>query len=339
MTDTHLMAAWQPKPDATLRVEAVDESLPGENEIAVHNAALAINPADWILQAQPVGDWMQYPMILGNDVAGEVVAIGPGVTRFAVGDRVLGQAVGCWTNTPAKGGFQTRTILDVNLASPMPNSMTYTQACVLPLGIGTAACGLFQTDHLGLDHPRMGAKKSGITVLVWGGASSVGSCAIQLAVAAGYDVVTTASPKNADALKALGAREVIDYHRNDVVDAVVAAFDGHQIAGAIFTVGETGPCYDAVSRLKGNRTVASTLPIPEDKPETVTATQIFGLTLRDNEMGKAIYEDYLPEALKNGSLKPAPAARIVGNGLDALQAALETQKAGVSAEKIVVTLR
>ncbi|MGY9047711.1 MAG: alcohol dehydrogenase catalytic domain-containing protein, partial [Rhodobacterales bacterium] len=117
MTDTLQMAAWQPAPGAPLSVKAVDETTPGENEIAVRNAALAINPADWILQAQPVGDWMQYPMILGNDVAGEVVAIGPGVTRFAVGDRVLGQAVGCWTNTPAKGGFQTRTILDANLAS------------------------------------------------------------------------------------------------------------------------------------------------------------------------------------------------------------------------------
>lgn len=338
MTDI-LKAAWQPEPGAALNIETVDETMPGENEIAVRNAALAINPADWLLQAQSIGDWMQYPMILGNDVAGEVVAVGSGVMRFAVGDRVLGQAVGCWTNSPAKGGFQTRTILDTNMASPIPNGMEYTDACVLPAGVGTAACGLFQSDQLGLDHPRMGAEKTGKTVLVWGGASSVGSCAIQLAVGAGYEVVTTASPKNVDALKALGASDVIDYRRDDLIDAVVAAFDGRTLAGAIFTVGDTGPCYDAVSRIEGNRAITSTLPVPEDKPETVTATQIFGITLKDNEVGKAIYEDYLPEALRKGSFLPAPAPRIVGEGLDVLQAALDAQKAGVSAEKIIVTLR
>ena len=331
-------AAWQVAPVKPLETGPSDAVAPEANEIVVRNAALAVNPADWILQDQPISDEMKYPMILGNDVAGEVTAVGAGVTRFKVGDRVLGQAVGCWTNQPHKGGFQTLTVLDANMASHLPDGMSFTDAVVLPLGVGTASCGLFQTDQLGLDHPTPEAAPTGKTVLVWGGASSVGSCGIQLARAAGYDVVTTASPKNFDAMRALGAAEVFDYHSPSLVDDLAAAMEGRTLAGALFTTGDMAPFCAVVAGCEGNRVVASTLPAPEDVPAGVTVRQIFGMTLKDNEVGKAVYEDFLGQALASGTFVPAPAPQVVGNGLEALQSALETQKAGVSARKIVVTL-
>ncbi len=54
--------------------------------------AIAINPLDWLLQGDALLPWLDYPAILGSDTAGEVAAVGPNVTRFKVGDRVIGQA-------------------------------------------------------------------------------------------------------------------------------------------------------------------------------------------------------------------------------------------------------
>jgi len=82
-----------------------------------------------------------------------------------------------------------------HLAVPIPSTLSYQDAAMLPLGLSTAARGLFQTNLLALQHPPATPQASGRTLLVWGGATSAGSNAIQLAVAAGYDVVTTCSPR------------------------------------------------------------------------------------------------------------------------------------------------
>jgi hypothetical protein len=65
---------------------------------------------------------------------------------------------------------------------------------------------------------------------------------------------------------------------------------------------------------------------------------VFGLTVKDDETGKAIYEDFLPKALEAGSYKPAPEPLVVGQGLESIQAAVDLHRAGVSAQKIVVKL-
>ncbi|WP_250031141.1 hypothetical protein [Paractinoplanes maris] len=100
---------------------------------------------------------------------------------------------------------------------------------MLPLGVSAAACSLFQSSHLGLRHPAAGAPPTGETVLVWGGSTSAGSNAIQLAVAAGYDVITTASPRNADRLADLGAARVFDY-RSPAVAVPRASVVGHSLS-------------------------------------------------------------------------------------------------------------
>ena len=332
------LVAWQPSIGEKLEIKQGAIVAPKENEILVHNKALAVNPADWILQGQAIGEWMTYPLVLGNDVAGIVTEIGESVTRFKVGDRVIGQAMGCWENSSAKGGFQHYTILDTNLVAHIPDSMLFTEAVVLPLGISTASCGLFQYDHLGLNLPTEGAAPIATTILVWGGASSVGSCAIQLAATAGYDVITTASPKNFEAMKALGAKAVFDYKNKSVVDQVTASIAGKAFGGVLFAVGNAEACYEVVQKLDGNRFISSTLPIPMPLPKGVRGNQIFGGTLKDNFVGKAIYEDFLGSALADGRFSPSPKARIIGQGLSLLQRAIDIQKSGVSAEKIVVSL-
>jgi len=227
-------AAWLTAQQAKLEVLAAPYTRPLEGEIVVKNRAVAINPIDWIIQV--AGDmafsWIRLPFILGSDLAGDVVEIGVGVTRFKIGDRVIAHAVGtdAARNRAAQGSFQAYTVVLEKAATPIPSDMSYERATVLPLGLSTAACGLFQKDHLALDYPSATAKRNGKTVLVWGGSTSVGSNAIQLAVAAGYEVIATASPRNFDYVRKLGALRVFDYNDKNVVRKLVDAFAGKTLA-------------------------------------------------------------------------------------------------------------
>jgi NADPH:quinone reductase-like Zn-dependent oxidoreductase len=193
-------AVWlRKKNSGRLAVGPAPYPHPREHEIVVRNHAVAVNPADWIIAIMGglICPWLTYPAVLGSDAAGEVVEAGTAVTRFRVGDRVLGHAVGIEKNrnAAAEGAFQAYPVLLDHMSTPIPDHISYEQAAVLPLGVSTAACGLFQKDLLGLRLPAGHAPPAGETVLVWGGSTSVGSNAIQLAVAAGYDVITTASPR------------------------------------------------------------------------------------------------------------------------------------------------
>ena len=311
--------------------------------------------------------WLKYPFILGLDVAGEVVEIGPGVTRFKVHDRVVGHANGTdqQCNSPSHGAFQTYTVLMVNAASPIPSTMSYESAAVLPLGLSTAACGLFQKDQLGLQLPSASPEPVGKTLLVWGGSTSVGCNAIQLAVAAGYEVITTCSPKNFDYVKKLGASQAFDYNSKTVVNDIIHAFKGKSTAGAL-SIGARAAenCLDVLDKCNGNKFISmATYPVPQKPPKNfavlsiaasymsgmaniwvksktrgIRTNFIFGSTLLYNEVGKAIYVDFLPRALAEGRYIAAPDPYVVGKGLENIQAGFDIQKKGVSAKKVVVSL-
>lgn len=283
---------------------------------------------------------MDYPTILGQDVAGVVHSVGPNFSRFKPGDRVVGHAVGMATKRDQDNAFQAYTILQSHMASQFPDHI-FESAAVVPLGLSTASCGLFQDSHLNLQLPTEPRQKpTGSTLLVWGGASSVGSNAIQLAVAAGYRVVTTASAKNFEYVKRLGATEGFDYHSPNIVDELVHALKGNTIAGAMDCVGfsATTLTADVLSKLEGCKFIASVKGFSGELPKNVTVKSVFGTTLKDNHVGKAIYVDFLPNALAAGTFVPAPNPMVAGKGLGSVQEAVDLQAKGVSAQKVVVTL-
>ena len=367
-------AAWIKAKKAPLEVGPAPYPSPGPDQIVVRTRAVAINPLDWIIQVagNMAYRWLKYPTVLGTDVAGEVVAIGSGVTRFRVGERVLGHCVGSDkdSNSAAEGAFQHFAVVLERLASPIPDTMPFEDAAVLPLAVSTAACGLFQSDQLGLRLPMANAEATGETVLVWGGSTSVGSNAIQLAVAAGYDVITTASPGNFEFVRSLGAQQVFDYHSPTVVADIIAALQGRTLAGTIaFGTSSGGACLRIVAKAKGKKFVALASPPVSfavlgdaDRSRSaglrlifrlVTSTMaqqirarfrgigskfIYGTTLKANEVGPAIYRDFLPAALADGRYVAAPKPKVVGSGLDQIQRAMDLHREGVSAAKVVVTL-
>lgn len=178
-----------------LEVKSAPYPTPQANTILIKNGAIGINPIDCLVQDNSgmVFPWLKLPFVIGSDVAGEVVEVGPGVTRFKIGDRVVGQARGMLKerNSSSEGAFQAYTVLIEDMASHIPDSLSFESAAVLPLGLSTAVSGLFLKDQLALQLPSVLSKASTKkTLLVWGGSTSVGSNAIQLAVAAGYEVIT-----------------------------------------------------------------------------------------------------------------------------------------------------
>jgi len=131
---------------------------------------------------------------------------------------------------------------------------------------------------------------------------------------------------------------VFDYTSESIVDDLANALDSRSFAGALNAAGDGVACCEVVARCSGRRFVAQTLPPSPGRPASVEVGHIFGTTLKDNEVGQAVYGDFLADALARGSYLAAPEPWVVGSGLEALQAGLEAQKKGVSAKKVVITL-
>jgi NADPH:quinone reductase-like Zn-dependent oxidoreductase len=367
-------ALWLEAKRAPFTIGAAAYPAARANEIVVRVRAVAVNPFDRVMQT--IGDiitpWITYPFVVGSDVAGDVVEIGSDVTRFNLGDRVLGYAAGSdkRRNRAAEGAFQNYVVLLAHMAAPIPGAMAFEDAAVLPLGISTAACGLFQKDFLAMNPPSAAPTPAGKTLLVWGGSTSVGSNAIQLAVNAGYDVITTASPRNFDYVKRLGARAAFDYRSKTVIADIAGALQGREIAGALaIGAGSAASCIDIVGACKGNRFVALATPAAsfDDVPAArgrlrrlapaiarmvagnialtlkarrkgVRTKFIWGSDLIANEVGPMIFESFLPAALAEGRYFAAPSPTVIGAGLTQIPQALERQRRGVSAAKLVVRL-
>ncbi|KAI0108713.1 zinc-binding oxidoreductase CipB [Nemania sp. FL0031] len=360
-----------------LQVGDASYTPPGPGDVVIRNHAVAINPVD--VGKQLAGDamlpWIKYPFVLGNDVSGTVVEVGEaedGVSASYLkpGDRVVGLAVGTTKefNKSSNSAFQQYTVLRSTLVAKIPDALSFENACVLPLGLSTAACGLFMKDYLALQHPV--AREHQNTdppqaVVIWGGSTSVGVNAIQLAEAAGYEVFTTASPKNFDYVRAIGASHVFDYHDPATVGQLIEALKSKTCAGALaIGKGSLEACITIVSSVPGRRFV-SQATIPLDPPQGalgliatvigyiwwnvsiavkarlkgVTTKFIWGSDLMLNEVGKMIFNEFLPEALANRSFVAKPDPQVVGNGLESIQTGLDTYKKGVSAKKIVIRLQ
>jgi NADPH2:quinone reductase len=181
---------------------------PGPGDVLIKTAAAGLNHAD-LLQARggyppPAGA----SDILGMEVSGTVTALGEGVQDFAIGDPVCALIPG--------GGYAQYVVATAATCLPVPGSITLADAAALPEALFTVWTNLFDTARL----------QPGERVLVHGGSSGIGVNAIQLLVARGHDVFTTAgSAEKCRACEGLGAKRAINYHEEDFV-AVTQAQSG-----------------------------------------------------------------------------------------------------------------
>ena len=340
---TQNFAAFLPSKGAPNHV--VDEApynKPAPHEVVIRNKAVAINPAD--VGIQKMGIIIDsYPAILGCDVAGIVEEVGSEVTDFHVGERVIGPAKPLPGGIYKYSGFQRFTVLEMPLVAKIPEGTSFTDAVVLPLAINTAATCLFEKDTLELDLPP-GSGKNGKVLLVWGASSSVGSCGVQLAVAAGYEVFGIASAKNHALVKSLGASHCFDQQDPNLVATIIEALKGKYCVGAYNAIAQEdtfGILSEVLRQSDGRQLVASVMAGAENfSSGDVEVKTNFGVawTFAKSHVGRHIWRSYVEPAMASGALRCMPPAEIVGFGLQDIQKAIDLLGQGVSAKKLVVAL-
>ena len=176
---------------------------PRPRDILVEVRTAGLNPVDFKFRQGKLRAILRpkLPFVLGNEFAGEVIAVGSEVKRFGVGDRVFARVA-----KDRAGAFAEQACVDENDAAHMPRNLDFTAAAAVPLAGLTALQAL--RDELGV--------KPGQKVFISGGAGGVGTFAIQIAKWLGAHVTTTASKRGEALVRSLGCDEVIDYTVQDV---------------------------------------------------------------------------------------------------------------------------
>ncbi|AJZ95149.1 zinc-dependent alcohol dehydrogenase family protein [Pseudomonas simiae] len=201
----------------------VPKPVPHTGQVLVRVHATSINPLDYQVRRGDYADLVPLPAITGHDVSGVVEAIGPGVTNFAPGDEV-------WY-TPqifdGPGSYAEYHVAAENIVAKKPLSLSHLEAASLSLVGGTAWEALNVRAAL----------RVGESILIHGGAGGVGHVAIQLAKAIGAKVFTTVREANAEFVKRMGADVIIDYEKEDYVDAIMRETAGRGVDVVFDTLG------------------------------------------------------------------------------------------------------
>jgi len=195
----------------------------GPEQVLVRVHATSINPLDYQVRRGDYPDYVPLPAITGHDVSGVVEEVGAGVTAFVPGDEV-------WY-TPqifqGPGSYAEYHVAAENIVGKKPASLSHLEAASLTLVGGTAWEALVVRAAL----------RVGESVLIHGGAGGVGHVAIQLAKAIGAKVFTTARAEHAEFVRSMGAGVVIDYEKEDYVEAVMRETAGQGVDVVLDTIG------------------------------------------------------------------------------------------------------
>lgn len=207
-----------------VRVIETEKPTASEEQVLVKVEAASLNPFDTSLREGYMQKMipLQFPATLGGDIVGTVTAVGAGVSQFAAGDKVFGQANVVAGNSGAFAEFAATAAGQVAKA---PAKLKATEAAATPL-VGVSALQAL-TEHIKLT--------AGQKLLIHGGGGSIGAVAVQLAKQLGARVAATATGSNIEYVKSLGADEVIDYKSQDFTKLVSdydAVFD--TVGGAVF---------------------------------------------------------------------------------------------------------
>jgi NADPH:quinone reductase-like Zn-dependent oxidoreductase len=214
-------------PPERLRMAEVAQPAPDAGEVLVRVLAASVNAADWhLLRGKPLfsratlGLLRPKQQILGVDIAGQVEAVGSGVTRYQPGDQVYGNLL-----DHGYGGFADDAAAPVAVVWLKPASLSVEAAAAVPMAATTALQGL----------RRHGELQPTQQVLINGASGGVGSFAVQLAKASGAEVTAVTSTPNLELAHSLGADHLLDYTTTDFV--------------------KTGRRYDRILDTVGNRSV------------------------------------------------------------------------------------
>lgn len=341
-----------PKAKSTLVERSLSSLEP--KEIGIKITATAINPVDWKIRDYNAF-LSEYPAVLGSDAAGVVAATGSDVKDFQVGDRVFFQGIiGKYDSST----FQQYCKMPAELVSKTPKNISDEEASGISLATVAVMTAFYAEEGHGMTPPWNEGGRTvgeGKSIIIIGGASSVGQYAIQLARLSGYSrIVTNASPNNHEHLKAIGAHAVLD-RADSTPEAFSAALEDYPLDFVFDAISHPSTQKLGVEILQSAKILSNHLAtvhvvVPtEPNPEAVELGQtkepkieikmILGLgsspKLRflTEPLVKALggEDGYIAQGLFTPN-RP----RVVPGGLAGLEDALELNKKGVSGEKVVI---
>ncbi|GGU74330.1 oxidoreductase [Streptomyces albospinus] len=274
-----------------LRMEETEEPVPGPGDLLVRTEAIGVTlPSVHQVRGDGKGGGVPLPGVLGGEVAGEVIALGPEVSGFAVGDRV--------TSLTLTGSYGELALAPAFLASRIPDGASAVQAVAL-----------VRSGHVALAALSTAAPAAGESVLITGAASATGHLAVQLAKLQGVGRVVAAvgSPAKAEFLYGLGADEVVTYDQEswgEPADIVLDGVGGDLLPRALAALAPGG-------RLVFFNSGGGTVPAYELLAGAKTIT---GLTMRRfSTVHRELYEQHrgqLWELAGSGRLRAAVHAEL-----------------------------
>lgn len=221
---------------------------PGPGGVLVRVHAFSLNPVDIKLIHAGHPEW-RYPHVPGVDGAGVVEAVGQGVERPRVGERV------CFHHDLRQPGtFAELVCVAAHVTARVPDAVSLESAAAIPCAGGTALQALDRKMHV----------RAGQTVLVHGGSGGVGGFAVQIAKALGARVIATASPRNHAYVRDLGADDVLDYRAHDLAQQVKTLTGGMGVHALLDPVGPESATA-AVALLRFNGHLAFIAGAPDDR--------------------------------------------------------------------------
>ncbi len=275
-----------------MKLEEMPDLLPGAKQVVVRVKAAGVNPVDSYLRSGAYARKPTLPYTPGVDAAGTIEAIGEGVSRFAVGDRVF-------TSGSLSGAYAEQALCLEMQVHPLPENVTFAQGAAVYTPYATAYSALFQRAHA----------IAGETVLVHGATGGVGIAAVQLSRAAGMIVIGTGgSEKGRKLVLQQGAHYVLDHRATGYLDSVSGLTEGHGVDVVVEMLANINLDKDLkILALGGRVVVVGNRGRVEVDPREIMSrhASILGMLLFNaSDRERAAILAAVGEGLANGTLRP-----------------------------------
>lgn len=311
---------------------------PGPGQVQVRVTVAGVNPHD-----QKARDWGLFikdalPAVLANDVVGEVTLLGPGVTKYAVGDHIVGQSdfAPGWKQS----GFQEYALLDEDHSAKIPHGFTDDDAATFPINFMAPLVALHHPSCLGLPAPwtpeATNFDYKGTALLVIGGGSNCGKFGVQIAALAGVGTIIVVGGDEAE-LKSYGATYVVDRHGSpDEVVARIRHVVGDELLYAFDAINPPPTQFIGINALSNSKKgklarLLPTHPVDEAlvKPKQAgyEVLNVFGSSHAMPELCKPFWEKF-PGYLVEKKVKPLKYNVVKGLDLDKANEVLDKYRDG-----------
>jgi NADPH2:quinone reductase len=281
-----------------MKLEDGPDLEPQEDQVLIAVEAAGVNPVEVYVRSGAYPVLPALPYVPGNDAAGRVVSVGPGVTRFKVGERV-------YTFGRNGGAYATQTLVSEVFVQHLPDRVSFAQGAALGVPYGTAHRALFGRAHA----------RPGETVLIHGASGGVGTAAVQFSRAAGLRVFGTAgTPAGLNAVISSGAHEAFDHSNPHYWDEIMAATEGKGLDVIIEFLANINLAKDLSGLSQGGRVavVGSRGPLEIDPRATISRDlTIVGVGLANVSAPELCsIHSAVRAGLENGVLNPVVACEL-----------------------------